>query len=92
MVDMWLAKEVCEELGITRYTLTNWYSWEKKALKAKLLDHRVLPIPSRINHSAGQPLYWTKSQVEELKEFQKNIIVGRKGLMGMKRLNACQPN
>lgn len=79
--DFLKASEVCEVLGITIWTLTNWYQWERLSLEDGTLPERVLPIPTKDDSSKGKPRLWTMAQVEELKKFQHSIIKGRNGIM-----------
>lgn len=75
------VEEVCKMLGITTWTLTNWYQWERISLEDGTLTERVLPVPIKVKDAKGKPRMWTAEQVTQLKEFQQNIIRGRHGVM-----------
>lgn len=74
--------EVCEQLGITIWTLKNWYSWEKKRIEEGICE-KYLPTPIRMNNTKGRPNFWTKDMLEELRDYQNTIIMGRNGNYGM---------
>ena len=75
------VNEVCEILGITLWTLTNWYQWERISLEDGSITERVLPIPTKAENTKGKPRMWTDEQVEKLREFQQSIVRGRNGVM-----------
>lgn len=75
------AQEVCEQLGITIWTLTNWYQWERISLEDGSLSARLLPVPTKLEGVKGKPRMWDEYQVEELRVFQKSIVKGRNGIM-----------
>ncbi len=75
------VEDVCKMLGITTWTLTNWYQWERISLEEGTLTERVLPVPIKVTDAKGKPRMWTAHQITELREFQKNIIKGRNGVM-----------
>jgi hypothetical protein len=77
------ASQVCERLGITIYTLTNWYNWEKKGLRDGLVKEPYLPEPLRMTNVKGKPRMWTETMVEGLTEYQKGIVTGRNGSYGI---------
>lgn len=74
--------EVVKKLGITGYTLNNWYRYEKKELLAGEIDKPYLPQPSRDNTAIGRPRIWTEEQVKQLKAYAKSVVVGRNGKFG----------
>ena len=78
---MYNANEVCEKLEITTWTLTNWYQWQRISLEDGTLNEPVLPEPIKEVSSKGQPRMWSEEQLLELKEFQKQIVRGRNGIM-----------
>ena len=51
--------EVCEILGITNFTITNWYRWQNTLIKNGEIDKQYLPAPIRQKNVKGQPLFWT---------------------------------
>ena len=75
------ANQVCEKLGITVWTLTNWYQWERISIEDGTLSSRLLPVPERDLTKKGRPRMWSESQLEELKVFQTSIVRGRNGVM-----------
>ena len=76
-----MKNRVCEILGITVWTLTNWYQWERISIEDGSLPERVLPIPEKLTATKGKPRVWTPAQLEQLKEFQASIVRGRNGIM-----------
>lgn len=79
---LYSANEVCEILGISTFTLTNWYRWEKMQIRDGIISEGRLPVPQRLKNCKGVPRRWTAKDVEALKEFKKNIVVGRLGVFG----------
>ena len=75
------ADEVCNVLGITIWTLTNWYQWERISLGDGTITERVLPTPTKMTNVKGKPRMWSDEQIEELKLFQTAIVRGRNGVM-----------
>lgn len=75
------ADEVCNILGITIWTLTNWYQWERISLEDGTITERVLPTPTKITNVKGKPRMWSDEQIEELRQFQTAIVRGRNGVM-----------
>lgn len=76
------ATQVCEELKITRYTLSNWYNWERLQLRDGIIKMPKLPKPLVAEGQKGKPRMWTQKMLIELKEYQKGIIMGRNGSYG----------
>jgi hypothetical protein len=76
-------RDVCDELQISNWTLRNWYMWETKALADGIITEAQLPQPIRLEHTKGTPRIWTEEMVEQLKEFQRNIVSGRNGIFGV---------
>ena len=77
------ASQVCEKLGITIYTLTNWYNWQRKGLRDGLCKTPYLPEPIRQQNVKGKPRMWTDEMIKKLAEYQKGIVTGRNGSYGM---------
>lgn len=75
-------EEVCSMLGITHFTLENWYRWEKKELKEGNAVGNYLPVPVQLENTKGRPLRWSLSMVNELSEYKKSIVKGRNGRYG----------
>lgn len=78
---MYKADEVCRKLGITIWTLTNWYQWERISLEDGSLPERVLPIPEKLLEVKGKPRVWNDDQLDALRLFQSQIVKGRNGVM-----------
>jgi len=74
--------EVCEKVGISQHTMIRWYYWEGCELRDGVITERYLPIPEKDISKRGKPKYWTEEQIEQLKEFKKNMVVGRHGRYG----------
>lgn len=74
--------ELCNELGISFYTLSNWYRYQTKQLQEGVITERYLPEPIRLEDIKGKPRVWTEKMVSELREYQKNIVTGRNGVYG----------
>lgn len=68
------AKELCEKLNISSYTLANWYRWENKMIREGLITERYLPTPVIDYSKRGAPRYWDNAMLEQLKEY-KNILL-----------------
>lgn len=67
-------------LLINRYpsTLTLWYKWKRENP-----DHELAKLlPEYIQEHPRSKRLWKASDVYKLIEFEKNIVVGRKGVMG----------
>ena len=77
---MYSSKQVCEILGISSYTFANWYRWERKEVNKGCQPY--LPEPIRASNERGKPRYWSDEMLDQLKEFQSNIVVGRNGKYG----------
>lgn len=76
------AKELCEKLNISSYTLANWYRWENKMIREGLITERYLPRPVIDYSKRGAPRYWDNDMLEQLKEYKKHIVVGKNGIYG----------
>lgn len=77
------AVDVCNELGISIWTLTNWYSWEAKRIKAGLVEKNYLPKPIRLVNEKGKPRVWTEDMLNALREYKNSIVIGRNGVYGI---------
>lgn len=80
---LYSSDEVCKILGVSSFTLSNWYNWESKQLKEGLVTEKYLPQPVKLEHQKGKPRRWTEAMVEKLKEYKQNIVIGRNGIYGM---------
>lgn len=79
---MYNLYQVCEQIGVSTYTVKNWYRWENSLIKTGKITERYLPQPERQIHTKGSPRMWTDKMIEQLKEFKSNIVVGRNGIYG----------
>lgn len=80
MDTMYSAKEVCDKLGISWYTLANWYRWERKEVNKGATPY--LPEPIRDSSMRGRPRFWTSEMFNELKTYKESIVIGRNGEYG----------
>lgn len=80
---MYSAYEICKELNITIYTLSNWYRWEKKQIKEGLVEQAYLPEPIRIPNVKGKPRRWDSNMLKQLKKYKEHIVIGRNGVYGV---------
>ena len=80
--DLYSKQQVCDILGISFYTLNNWYRWQKKSLDSREISEEYLPKPIKITNAKGCPLMWTMHMIERLKEYKKRIVRGRNGEFG----------
>lgn len=67
-------------LLINRYpsTLTLWYKWKRENP-----DHELAKLlPDYIQEHPRSKRLWKESDVYKLIEFERNIVMGRKGVMG----------
>ncbi len=79
---VYTKNDVCNLLGITIYTLNNWYRYERKELQSKSVEEPYLPHPMQIQNEVGKPLRWSLEMIDELRVYQKSIIRGRNGRFG----------
>lgn len=74
------ANEVCYLVGISIYTLNNWYAFKRAEPDneyAKLLpEFRTKSTGSRVTR------YWTQEDVAKLITFRSSIPWGKGGVMG----------
>ncbi len=74
--------DVCQMLGVSQFTIKNWYMWQRKQLDEGNIDAEYLPHPERKTNVKGQPLYWSLEMISDLKSYQSSIIKGRNGVFG----------
>ena len=79
---LYKVDEVCEQLQISPHTLLKWYQWERYSIRDGKVDSTYLPQPEKLKSSKGQPKVWTQEQIEELRVFKSNMVVGRNGRFG----------
>ena len=80
--ELYSGNDVCRMLGISAFTLDNWYMWEAKEIRNGEVTERYLPIPLKDKRLKGCPRRWTFEMVVQLMEFQGNIVRGRNGKYG----------
>ncbi|MCR5728552.1 MAG: hypothetical protein K6G24_13940 [Lachnospiraceae bacterium] len=74
--------QVCEMLGITFFTIGNWYSWQRKLIEQGEVSEEYLPAPEKRMNEKGRPLMWSFAMIEQLKAYQASIARGRSGIYG----------
>lgn len=72
------ATEVCVLVGISVYTLNNWYTFKRLHPRHEL--SKLLPKPIQANEKG--PRYWKRSDVDSIMEFKARRPRGRNGVMG----------
>jgi|GEM_PF-2451251 transposase len=84
MADEYLysKKDVCEMLGISYFTIENWYRWERKEISNGNVQEAYLPRPKKLDNVKGRPLRWSGKMIEELRDYQKKLVRGRNGRYG----------
>lgn len=74
--------DVCSMLGISVFTIDNWYRWEKKEIENGRVKEYYLPRPEKLQNVKGRPLRWSPEMVAELRDYQSSIVHGRNGIYG----------
>lgn len=74
--------ETAEKLGVSFWTLKNWYMWENKRLKNGDVKKRYLPQPKIVENKKGKPRMWDEKMIEKLKKYKSKIVMGRNGIYG----------
>lgn len=74
--------DVCNNLGISGFTLDKWYMWEAKDLQSGEVKDHYLPIPIKDKTQKGCPRRWTLEMIIDLKDFQSKMVRGRNGKYG----------
>lgn len=75
-------RDVCDALGISEFTLNNWYTWQNKRFRDQIVQEEYLPRPMKIEHMKGKPRRWSARMIEILREYQRGIVKGRNGIYG----------
>lgn len=70
--------EVCVLVGISIYTLNNWYKFKKEQPKNKYA--KMLPKYTQVQER--QTRYWKREDIPKLIEFKTSIPQGVNGVMG----------
>ncbi len=74
--------QVCEMLGISSFTIINWYQWQDKLIKAGEVTNNYLPVPEKRQNVKGRPLMWSLEMINQLRTYQDSIKHGRNGIYG----------
>lgn len=74
--------QVCGMLGITFFTIDNWYGWQRKLIEKGEVSEMYLPTPEKRLNEKGRPLMWSMNMIEQLKDYQASIARGRGGVHG----------
>lgn len=72
------AQEVAILIDRFPTTISMWYRWKRENPKHELAQL----LPDYIQEHPRSKRLWKESDVYKLLEFEKNIVKGRKGLMG----------
>lgn len=70
--------EVCVLVGISIYTLNNWYKFKKADPKNKYAKM----LPKFIQKTDRQTRYWKRDDIPNLIDFKNSIPKGVTGVMG----------
>lgn len=76
--DLLTGAEVCVLVGISIYTLNNWYRFKKTQPK----DKYAKMLPKFVQRSDRQTRYWKREDIPKLIEFKTSIPQGVNGVMG----------
>lgn len=71
-------EEVAGKVGVSIYTINNWYLFKKTEPDNELAKI----LPEYIQNGLTSPRYWKKSDIKKLKEFKETRVLGRYGKMG----------
>ena len=77
---MLTASEVCNQLGISVKTLTNWYKWYYDDNFDK--PENIPELPMYIQTHKNGPRFWTEQSLQGLHKFHEFLPKGRNGIMG----------
>ena len=72
------AQEVAILINRFPTTISMWYRWKRENPEHELAQL----LPDYIQEHPRSKRLWKESDVYKLLEFEKNIVKGRKGLMG----------
>lgn len=70
-------EEVASELGVSIYTINNWYAFKRLEPDNSLSKL----LPDYIQNSPTSPRYWKKSDLKKFEKFKDNRVLGRYGKM-----------
>lgn len=73
------AAEVSVLVGISIYTLNNWYRFKKQKPK----DKYAKMLPKFVQKTDRQTRYWKREDIPKLIEFKTSIPKGVSGVMGV---------
>ena len=77
---MYSADETAKMVGISIYTLNNWYKWNKDTDYVK--PENLPELPTYMQEKERAPRYWTKEAINVLIDFKSKLPHGRAGVMG----------
>ena len=80
---MYNLYDVCEKLGVSTFTVKNWYRWENKLINEGKITERYLPQPKKLEHAKGSPRVWDEKMLKQLMKYKANMITGRNGIYGI---------
>lgn len=72
------AAEVCVLVGISVYTLNNWYAFKREEPKNEYAKR----IPNFIQEDTRTTRYWKREDISKLIAFKESIPKGVNGVMG----------
>lgn len=78
--------EVCVLVGISIYTLNNWYKFKKAEPKNKYAKM----LPKFTQSTSRQTRYWKRTDIPKLIEFKNSIPQGVSGVMGKVTQKYCK--
>lgn len=71
------VEEVASKVGVSLYTIENWYKFKKIEPE----DELAKLLPEYVQESPTSPRFWKESDIKSIKEFKKKRILGRYGKM-----------
>lgn len=75
-------RQVCDILGISSFTIANWYRWQKKLIESGEIEREYLPAPEKRENEKGRPCMWSLTMIDQLRRYQEGIVHGRNGIYG----------
>ena len=72
------AEEVALLVGVSIPTLNNWYRFKRENPENEIA--KILPDYTKESEKAVR--YWRQSDIWRFMDFKKQMVIGRKGIMG----------
>lgn len=72
------VNEVALAVGVSTYTINNWYKWKKINPE----DELAKLLPDFEQDSQYAPRYWKQSDIWSIMKFKENVPKGRNGFLG----------